>query len=82
MRISAIACPTDEAFALLALENICDTWTAVVVEDYYKGPVVITTAAGKKECKRKAVIGKYTSEYRHASRFGGWSDEEGHRISY
>jgi hypothetical protein len=75
MKISDIASPTDEAFTLLVLENIWDSWTAVVVEDYYKGPVATMTAEGKRECKRKAVIGKYTSEYRRASRFGGWSDE-------
>ena len=78
MKISDIASPTDEAFALLVLENIWDSWTAVVVEEYYKGPVATITEQGKTECKRKAVIGKYTSEYRRASRFGGWSDE-GHK---
>ena len=74
-KLSEIASPTDEAFALLVLENIWDSWTAVAIEDYYKGPVITITAVGKQECKRKAVIGKYTSDYRRASRFGGWSDE-------
>jgi hypothetical protein len=75
MVVSNIASPTDEAFALLILENIWDSWSQVDIEDYYKWQVPRSGESGVKETKRQALVGKYTSDFRRASRFGGWSDE-------
>jgi len=66
-RVWEIASASDEAFALLALENIWDD----VVNHVEKGP----TAA------RDPIVGKYTvDKYKRAGKYGGWSVAGLHRM--
>jgi hypothetical protein len=75
--VSKLASPTDEAFALLVLENIWESWKDVDPEEY------IMARARKQEddkgnkTRRKEIAGKYTEKHRSSRRCRGWS-EEGH----
>ena len=64
-----MATPTDEAFALLVLENIWDVWMEIPLEEYFAGQ-----RKRKENEKRKCRTGKYTKDYKEATRFGGWND--------
>lgn len=58
---------SDEGFAVLALENIYDTFMQIDIDKYY---------SPKKEGETKclSVKGKYTMWGEKAKRFGGWSE--------
>ena len=81
--ISRIASATDEAFALLVLENIWDSWGDVDPQDYLlkrrervepKKQAPEGNSSQKKP-RQKEIPGKYTEKHRNAKRYRGWSDE-------
>jgi hypothetical protein len=81
-RISKVASATDEAFALLVLENIWEPWRNVDPMEY----LVARTKRRKhsddsdendKSSRRQEIPGCYTKGHRKAKRFRGWG-EEGH----
>ena len=90
-RISKIATATDEAFALLVLENIWDAWKEVDPQEYIMARskrrreeddedevVEANSNDGKsKRRRRKEIAGQYTKEHRNAKRYRGWG-EDGH----
>ena len=69
MRISEFVTVTDEAFALLVLENIWDTWWNTPLDELKAG------AGVDEKGKRKVRAGKYTGDWRRAGRHQGWSKE-------
>ena len=90
MVISKIATPTDEAFALLVLENIWDAWKDVDPQEYImarskrrreedddvEGECETNSDGTTKKAKRrKEIPGKYTKEHRNAKRYRGWGDD-------
>lgn len=64
---------TDEAFALLVLENIWDEWSAIPVNEWMNSKICGTRRQGMVGKGGRA--GKYTKNWRKASKFHGWSDE-------
>lgn len=58
---------SDEGFALLALENIYDSFINIDMQSYF-----LPRTQG--DMKRLSVKGKYTSWGDKAKRFGGWSE--------
>jgi len=66
-KVPLFATVTDEAFALLVLENNCGVWLHEDAKEYFM--------KNKKEQnkKEKANNGLYTGQAKGATRFGGWS---------
>ena len=62
MKVSELASVTDEAFGLLALENIWDEWIGVSTEEFF-GP------RPRREANVRRVVqaGKYTGGWRQAT---------------
>jgi len=73
MTIREMAMISDEAFALLLLENYWESWSTKNVEEY-KTEVTFDESTNQKK-KRKATWGKYTSGAWGSKRFGGWSKD-------
>ena len=73
MTIRDMATISDEAFALLLLENYWESWSTKNVEEY-KTEVAFDESTNQKK-KRKATWGKYTSGAWGSKRFGGWSKD-------
>ena len=67
-KVRDLATATDEAFALLVLENIWDVWTELPVEKLKKAPI-------GDDGKRVVRPGKYTNKWQSAKRFEGWEAE-------
>jgi len=70
-KVSEMATISDEAFALLLMENYWDYWANLNLQDY-KSEVVYDTGSNKK-IKRTANWGKYTKIAYGARRYGGWT---------
>lgn len=68
LEVRELATVTDEAFALLVLENIWDVWTTTPLEELKKAPV-------DGNGKRVVRPGKYTSKWQSVKRLEGWSEE-------
>ena len=82
--ISKIASATDEAFALLVLENIWDSWRDVDPQEYLlkrrervepKKQAPEGSSTSQKRPRQKEIPGKYTEKHRNAKRYRGWSEE-------
>ena len=73
MTIREMATISDEAFALLLLENYWESWSTKNVEEY-KTEVAFDENTNQKK-KRKATWGKYTRGAWGSKWFGGWSKD-------
>ena len=71
MKVCDLASVTDEAFVLLALENIWDEWVGVLLEEFFGSKKRKMSDDGK----RLVCAGKYTGGWRSVTRFGGWSTD-------
>ena len=70
MPVRELATVTDKAFAWLQLENIWDIWMEVDVVEFFSGK-----RKRDADGKRVVVPGKYTQEWRSASKFAGWNEQ-------
>lgn len=71
--VSKFTTVSDEAFALLLLENVWDGWAARDLDEYLKEREY--DEVQQKEKRRKPVYGKYTPGKRGELRYGGWTNE-------
>jgi hypothetical protein len=72
-KVSSMVTVSDEAFALLELENFWDGWASVDPDEYDKERVW----DNEKNCfvKRKPIPGKWTSNPGGSLRYSGWNEE-------
>ena len=81
--VSKVASATDEAFALLVLENIWDSWRDVDPQDYLlkrrervePKKQAEASKSSQRRPRQKEIFGKYTEKHRNAKRYRGWSEE-------
>ena len=81
--VSKVASATDEAFALLVLENIWDSWRDVDPQDYLlkrrervePKKQAEASKSSQRRPRQKEIPGKYTEKHRNAKRYRGWSEE-------
>jgi len=72
-KVSQMATASDEAFALLLVENYWESWSKIDL-DQYKIETTFDVASNRKR-KRKTTWGKYTKSAYGARRYAGWMAE-------
>lgn len=70
--VSAFTTPSDEAFALLLLENYWDQWSTMDLAEYRNQRAF--DAAANKVTRRATIHGKWTKGALGATRYGGWEE--------